>query len=154
MPLDYFSPQYDAIKKANAVTENTKLDSIAQAKAKLLEELQKLEEQEKNERASEAASAHSTIISLLEQFGGFFSAKQRADIAALVGGTAAHVPAKSKGSKASQGTVKPKYQLPHTGETWTGRGRTPKSFAAWEGTAAYKEWKARHPELKFPLYRE
>lgn len=128
----------------------TKLDSIAQAKAKLLQELQKLEEQEKAERANEAASAHASIISLLEQFSSFFSAKQRSDIAAYLG----TAPARAAGTKSGRSEVKPKYQLPHTGETWTGRGRTPKSFAAWEGTAAYKEWKARHPELKFPLYRE
>lgn len=65
---------------------SSKLDSIAQAKAKLMEELQKLEEQEKTERASEASAAHATIISLLEQFSGFFSAKQRSDIAGLLGG--------------------------------------------------------------------
>jgi len=50
--------------------------------------------------------------------------------------------------------VKPKYELPHTGETWSGRGRTPKAFAAWEGSASYKEWKAKNPDLKFPLVRE
>ncbi len=127
----------------------TKLSSLAEAKAKLLEELRKLEEQEQAERANEAASAHASIISLLEQFSGFFSTKQRNDISGFLGGTS-----KPAAAKSGRSEVKPKYQLPHTGETWTGRGRTPKSFAAWEGTAAYKEWKARHPELKFPLYRE
>ena len=128
----------------------SKLDSIAQAKAKLIEELQKLEEQEKTERASEANSAHASIISLLEQYAGYFSSKQRSEIASHVSDASP----RAATPKSSRSEVKPKYQLPHTGETWTGRGRTPKSFAAWEGTAAYNEWKSKNPSLKFPLYRE
>ncbi|HLL17473.1 MAG TPA: H-NS family nucleoid-associated regulatory protein, partial [Rubrivivax sp.] len=48
--------------------------------------------------------------------------------------------------------VAPKYWLPHSQETWTGRGRPPKAFTAWEGTAAYREWKAAHPQEKFPKF--
>ncbi|KGE52112.1 histone-like nucleoid-structuring protein [Xanthomonas axonopodis] len=129
---------------------SSKLDSIAQAKAKLLDELQKLEEQEKTERASEASSAHATIVSLLEQFAGHFNTKQRNDIAAYLGTTAA----RKEVTKSGRSEVKPKYELPHTGETWSGRGRTPKAFAAWEGSVSYKEWKAKNPDLKFPLVRE
>lgn len=133
------------------MSENTKLDSIAEAKAKLLEELKKLEDQEKAERANEAASAHATILSLLEQYGEFFTTKQRNDIVGLIGGSSHAAPARS--TRSSRSEVKPKYQLPHTGETWTGRGRPPKAFAAWQETAAYKEWKANHPNEKFPAYR-
>ncbi|KAB7764920.1 H-NS family nucleoid-associated regulatory protein [Xanthomonas maliensis] len=133
-------------------TTSSKLDSLAQAKAKLLDELQKLEDQEKAERASEAASAHATIVSLLEQFADHFNAKQRNDIAAHLG-SAVSAPRKDA-AKSGRSEVKPKYQLPHTGETWSGRGRTPKAFAAWEGTASYKEWKAQNPDLKFPLVGE
>lgn len=129
----------------------SKLDTIAQNKAKLLEELQKLEELEKAERASEAASAHASIISLLEQFSGFFNTKQRNEISSHLGETQTRATTTAKSTRSE---VKPKYQLPHTGETWTGRGRTPKSFAAWEGTAAFNEWKSKNPSLKFPLYRE
>jgi DNA-binding protein H-NS len=131
--------------------KTSKLNSIAESKAKLLEELQKLEEQEKTELANEAASAHANIISLLERYASFFSSKQRNEISNQLGESSGRA---APAAKSSRSEVKPKYQLPHTGETWTGRGRTPKSFAAWEGTAAYNEWKTRNPSLKFPLYRE
>lgn len=44
--------------------------------------------------------------------------------------------------------VAPKHWLSHTQETRRGA----RSFTAWEGTAAYKEWKARHPGEKFPKF--
>ena len=57
-------------------------------------------------------------------------------------------PAKSAGSK-----VAPKYRNPaNPSETWSGRGRTPRAFKACEGTSSYKEWKANHPDKRFPLY--
>lgn len=74
------------------------------------------------------------------------SAKQRAEIVSLLG---ADVPKKAGGVKKE---VAPKYWLPHTGETWSGRGRTPRAFAAWEGTSAYTTWKASHPNEKFPAF--
>ncbi|WP_425478049.1 H-NS family nucleoid-associated regulatory protein, partial [Xanthomonas cucurbitae] len=40
----------------------------------------------------------------------------------------------------------PKYWLPHTHETWIGRGRPPRALKAWEGTPAYKQWEASHPD--------
>ncbi|QDI04031.1 MULTISPECIES: H-NS histone family protein [Xanthomonas translucens group] len=133
------------------MTEVRNLQQIAEAKAKLHEEIRKLEEQEKQAREGETSAAHANILSLLEQFAEFFSAKQRNEIAAYVT-SAAPKPASAK-SSGGRSEVKPKYQLPHTGETWSGRGRTPKAFAAWEGTAAYNEWKARNPDLKFPLVK-
>lgn len=129
---------------------SSKLDSIAQAKAKLLDELQ-AGRTGKTERASEASSAHATIVSLLEQFAGHFNTKQRNDIAAYLGTTTT---ARKDVVKTGRSEVRPKYELPGTGETWSGRGRTPKAFAAWEGTESYKEWKAKNPDLKFPLIRE
>ncbi|WP_430544405.1 H-NS family nucleoid-associated regulatory protein [Stenotrophomonas rhizophila] len=47
------------------------------------------------------------------------------------------------------GSVAPKYRLP-TGETWTGRGLSPKVFAAWAKTADGRAWAKAHPESKFP----
>ncbi|WP_045761907.1 H-NS histone family protein [Xanthomonas albilineans] len=134
------------------MTEVRNLQQIAEAKAKLQEEMRKLEEQEKQARESQTNAAHANVLSLLEQFAEFFTTKQRNEIASYVNSPAPKV---TKVAKAASGRsdVKPKYQLPHTGETWSGRGRTPKPFAAWEGTAAYNEWKARHPELKFPLFK-
>ncbi|TMN25787.1 H-NS family nucleoid-associated regulatory protein [Pseudoxanthomonas sp. X-1] len=127
------------------------LDAIAQAKAKLAEELRKLEAQEVELRQQEATDAFSNVIKLLQTYGSHFNAKQKAEIAALTGAGEPRA-RKSAGSSTRGTTVAPKYWLPHTGETWTGRGRTPKAFAAWEGTAAYNEWKARHPKDKFPAY--
>ncbi|MFT4249022.1 MAG: H-NS family nucleoid-associated regulatory protein [Pseudomonas sp.] len=126
------------------------LDSIAEAKAKLTEELRKLEEQEGQLRQQQATEAFSQVIALLHDFAPHFSSKQKAEIAAVIGEE------KPKARKAAntdaRREVAPKYWLPHTQETWTGRGRTPKAFAAWEGTAAYKEWKAKHPDEKFPAF--
>lgn len=124
------------------------LDSIATAKAKLEEELRKLEEQESQLRQQQAADAFAEVMSLLGQYGQHFSAKQKGEIVAAAG---ANSPAKAK-KEAGAKEVAPKYWLPHTQETWSGRGRPPRAFTAWEGTAAYKEWKARHPDEKFPKF--
>jgi DNA-binding protein H-NS len=124
------------------------LDSIATAKAKLEEELRKLEEQEVQLRQQQSADAYSEVISLLGQYGALFTAKQKAEIVATIGASSPSRPKKAPVSK----EVAPKYWLPHSGETWTGRGRPPRAFTAWEGTAAYKEWKARHPNEKFPKF--
>ncbi len=123
------------------------LDAIAQAKAKLAEELQRLEEQETQLREQEATDAFNQVVTLLQGFGAHFSLKQKNEIFALIGSDKPKTKTPTAGKE-----VPPKYWLPHTGETWTGRGSTPKAFAAWEGTAAYKEWKAKHPGEKFPKY--
>lgn len=126
------------------------LDTIAKAKAKLAEELRKLDEQEVHLRQQQATNAFAQVIALLQDFGVHFSTRQKAEIAAVIGEE------KPKARKAvvadARREVAPKYWLPHSHETWTGRGRTPKAFAAWEGTAAYKEWKAKHPNEKFPAF--
>ena len=124
------------------------LDSIATAKAKLEEELRKLEEQEVQLRQQQSADAYSEVMSLLAQYGTLFTAKQRAEIVTAVGASSPSRPTKTAVTK----EVAPKYWLPHSGDTWTGRGRPPRAFTAWEGTAAYKEWKARHPNEKFPKF--
>ncbi|ASK93283.1 H-NS histone family protein [Xanthomonas campestris pv. trichodesmae] len=127
------------------------LDSIATAKAKLAEELKKLEEQEATLLVEESSSAFMQVSDLLSRFGQHFTAKQKADIAAQVGSSSPG-PGRPKKAAGTKKEVAPKYWLPHTQETWTGRGRTPRSFAAWEGSAAYKEWKAKHPDEKFPKF--
>lgn len=97
------------------------LDSIATAKAKLEEELRKLEEQESQLRQQQAADAFAEVMSLLSQYGQHFSAKQKGEIVAAAG---ANSPAKAK-KEAGAKEVAPKYWLPHTQETWSGRGRPP-----------------------------
>lgn len=124
------------------------LDSIASAKAKLAEELRQLEEQEESLRKEQAEGAFAQVMGLLDQFGSQFDAKQRAEIAALV----APKVRPPKKAAAPKSEVQPKYWLPHTGETWSGRGRPPRSFTAWEGTASHREWKAKHPKEKFPKF--
>jgi len=126
---------------------HSSLDAIAEAKAKLAEELKKLEEQETQLREQQATDAFNQIVTLLQGFGTHFSSKQKNEISALIGSEKP----KAKNTATTK-EVAPKYWLPHTGDTWTGRGRPPRAFAAWEGTAAYKEWKARHPDEKFPAY--
>ncbi|MBO9738585.1 H-NS histone family protein [Xanthomonas axonopodis pv. begoniae] len=127
------------------------LDSIASAKAKLAEELKKLEQQEATLLEEEASSAFLQVSDLLNRFGQHFTAKQKADIAAQVGSSSLG-PGRPKKTTANKKEVAPKYWLPHTQETWSGRGRTPRAFAAYEGSAAYKEWKAKHPDEKFPKF--
>ncbi len=112
------------------------------------EELCKLEEQEVQLRQQQSADAYSEIIGLLGQYGTVFTAKQKAEIVTAVGASSPSRPRKVAATK----EVAPKYWLPHTRETWAGRGCPPRAFTAWEGKAAYKEWKARHPNEKFPKY--
>lgn len=126
------------------------LDSLAAAKAKLEQELRQLEQQETELRQQQATDAFADVMSLLGQYGEHFNARQKAEIVTAVGaGSPARVKAPAAAAKRE---VAPKYWLPHNGETWTGRGRTPRAFVAWEGTAAYRDWKAGHPDEKFPKY--
>ncbi|QDI04253.1 histone-like nucleoid-structuring protein [Xanthomonas cerealis pv. cerealis] len=127
------------------------LESITSAKAKLEEELRKLEEQEATLRQERAAIAVAEITSLLSQYSEHFTPKQKAELAVAIGASS---PGRGRKAAPAQGKkeVAPKYWLPHTHETWSGRGRPPRAFTAWEGTAAYKQWKASHPDEKFPKY--
>jgi DNA-binding protein H-NS len=123
------------------------LKAIAEAKAKLSQELQGLDQQEAQLRQQEAMNAFDKVIALLRDYRLAFSAKQKSDIAALI---AADKPKAKSASPKKE--IPPKYWLPHSGETWTGRGRPPRAFTIWEGSASYKEWKAKHPNEKFPKY--
>lgn len=124
------------------------LESIASARAKLQQELQALEQQESQLREEATTAAFEQVRSILAEFASHFSARQKAELTSMVA-----VAAPGRGvSKSEKREVAPKYWLPHTQETWSGRGRTPRNFAAWEGTAAYKEWKSRHPDEKFPKF--
>jgi DNA-binding protein H-NS len=124
------------------------LDSITSAKAKLEEQLRKLEEQEAQLRQDQATEAFTEVVKLLVKFSEYFNAKQRSEIAGFVINGAA----KAKKAASTKKEVAPKYWLPHTQETWSGRGRMPLAFKAWEGSPAYNDWKAKHPDEKFPKY--
>ncbi|SMQ94040.1 H-NS histone family protein [Xanthomonas fragariae] len=120
--------------------------SSAAAKSQLLEELRKLEQEEAQLKYSQTLEAFDQVIEVLTQFGSRFNAKQKSQIASLA------MTGKSRGKLSSTGEVLAKYWIPHSGETWSGRGRKPRAFKAWEGTSSYKEWKANHPDKPFPLY--
>ena len=81
------------------------------------------------------------------------SAVQRRKVARIIGEVvdvakpAKAARAKKQGRKL--GPVAPKYQLP-TGQTWSGRGRTPVAFAAWEKGAEGKAWRKANGDAKFP----
>ncbi|WDJ52548.1 H-NS histone family protein [Xanthomonas campestris] len=124
------------------------LSALAAAKEKLAEEIRKLEGQEAQLRQQQSSEAYSEIVKLLDQYTGHFSAKQKSEIAALIGAGVA----KPKKAASTKKEVAPKYWLPHNQETWSGRGRPPKAFTIWQGSASYKEWKAKHPDEKFPKY--
>lgn len=126
----------------------TTLDSISLAKKKLADELRQLEQQETDLLREQADESFAQVVSILHLFGTRFDARQRSEIAALVAST---VPPPKKVRKPPS-DLPPKYWLPHTGETWSGRGRPPGSFKAWEGTVSHREWKARHPKEKFPKF--
>ncbi|UKE47056.1 H-NS histone family protein [Xanthomonas cerealis] len=127
------------------------LESIFSAKAKIVEELRKLEEREAALRQEQAAAAVAEIAGLLSLYGEYFTPKQKAELAVAVGASSPGRGRKAAPTQARK-EVAPKYWLPHTHETWSGRGRPPRAFTAWEGTAAYKQWKANHPDEKFPKY--
>ncbi|WP_372166333.1 H-NS family nucleoid-associated regulatory protein [Xanthomonas axonopodis] len=118
----------------------------AAARAQLLEELRKLEQEEAQLKYAQTLEAFDQVIEVLTHFGNRFNAKQKSQIASLA------MTGKTKGPLSSTGEVVAKYWIPHSGETWSGRGRTPRAFKAWEGTSSYKEWKANHPDKRFPLY--
>ncbi|MBO9876094.1 H-NS family nucleoid-associated regulatory protein [Xanthomonas sp. D-99] len=124
------------------------LSALAAAKEKLAAEIRKLEEQEAQLRQQQSSEAYSEIVKLLDQYTEHFSAKQKSEIAALIGAGVT----KPKKSASTKKEVAPKYWLPHNQETWSGRGRPPKAFTIWQGSASYKEWKAKHPDEKFPAF--
>lgn len=124
----------------------TTLQSI-NAEIKQLEAQRKLVEK----RDGEVPKA----LAVLQKFAKVLSPSQRRQVAKLIGETLEDKPARAtKAATASRkgrklGKVAPKYRLP-TGETWAGRGLTPKAFAAWAKSAEGKAWAQANPGAKFP----
>lgn len=135
-------------RDSNFLIMKPTLESIASAKAELAEEIRRLDQQEQELRKEQTDDAFAQTMSILHLFASSFDAKQKSEIAALV--AAGTRPAKKAARAVSE--APPKYWLPHTGETWSGRGRPPRSFAAWEGTVSHREWKAKHPKQKYPKF--
>ncbi|WP_240336149.1 H-NS histone family protein [Stenotrophomonas sp. B1-1] len=119
-------------------------------------EIKQLEAQKKlvEKRDSEVPQA----IAVLQKYSGVLTAAQQRQLAKLVGSagdvdaiapTRAAKPAKSSVKGRTLGKVAPKYRLP-TGETWTGRGLTPKVFTAWAKSAEGRAWSAANVGEKYP----
>lgn len=94
-------------------------------------------------------------LAVLQKYAKVLSPAQRRQVAKIIGETLDNkseratkaAPASRKGRKL--GKVAPKYRLP-TGETWAGRGLTPKAFATWAKSADGKAWAQANPGSKFP----
>lgn len=94
-------------------------------------------------------------LAVLQRYAKVLTSAQRRQAAKIIGETV-EVPSgrtatASKGPLKGRklGSVAPKYRLP-TGETWTGRGLSPKVFTAWAKSAEGRAWVKAHPESKFP----
>lgn len=113
-------------------------------------EIKQLEAQKKlvEKRDSEVPKA----IEVLQRYAKVLTPAQRRKLAKISGSElgveAAKAPARAARAR-KIGRVAPKYRLP-TGETWTGRGRTPVAFAAWEKGAEGKAWRKTNEGGRFP----
>jgi len=97
--------------------------------------------------------AYERVTVLLSTSYADFSPEQQRRIQALVGREGAPpAPRAARTPKAPKQARAPRYWLPHSQETWSGRGRVPQSFLAWEGTVAHTEWKKHHPDERFPAF--
>ncbi|QWP77533.1 H-NS histone family protein [Lysobacter sp. K5869] len=113
-------------------------------------EIKQLEAQKKlvEKRDSEVPKA----IEVLQRYAKVLTPAQRRKLAKISGSEldADAVKAPARASRARKiGKVAPKYRLP-TGETWTGRGRTPVAFVAWEKGAEGKAWRKANDGGRFP----
>ncbi|WP_313318608.1 H-NS family nucleoid-associated regulatory protein [Stenotrophomonas sp.] len=94
-------------------------------------------------------------LAVLQRYAKVLSPAQRRQVAKLIGESIDTQPARAP--KATTGSLKgrklgkvaPKYRLP-SGETWAGRGLTPKAFSAWAKSADGKAWAKANPGAKFP----
>lgn len=124
----------------------TTLQSI-NAEIKQLEAQRKLVEK----RDGEVPKA----LAVLQKYAKVLSPAQRRQVAKLIGETLEDKPVRAPKAAAGSrkgrklGKVAPKYRLP-TGETWAGRGLTPKAFATWAKSAEGKAWAQANPGSKFP----
>lgn len=116
-------------------------------------EIKSLEAQKKlvEKRDGEVPKA----LAVLQRYAKVLTPAQRRQVAKIIGETAeapsgrTAVTAKGPLKGRKLGSVAPKYRLP-TGETWTGRGLSPKVFTAWAKSAEGRAWVKAHPESKFP----
>lgn len=116
-------------------------------------EIKQLEAQKKlvEKRDGEVPKA----LAVLQRYAKVLSPAQRRQVAKIAGETvevqSRRTAATPKGSLKGRklGSVAPKYRLP-SGETWTGRGLSPKVFTAWAKSGEGRAWAKAHPDAKFP----
>jgi DNA-binding protein H-NS len=97
--------------------------------------------------------AFERITLLLSSSFADFTPEQQRRIRAAVGANATPAAARTAAAKKPKADdATPRFWLPHSGATWSGRGRAPQAFLAWEGTVAHTEWKKHHPNERFPKY--
>jgi len=116
-------------------------------------EIRQLEAQKKlvEKRDAEVPKA----LAVLQKFAKVLTPAQRRQVGKIIGAVIQDAPsvarqARGAGKARKLGKVAPKYRLP-TGETWTGRGLTPKAFSSWAGSSEGKAWAKANPDAKFPL---
>ena len=116
-------------------------------------EIRQLEAQKKlvEKRDAEVPKA----LAVLQKFAKVLTPAQRRQVGKIIGAAIQDTPGVARrvrgaGTVRKLGKVAPKYQLP-TGETWTGRGLTPKAFSSWLGSSEGKAWGKANPDGKFPL---
>lgn len=116
-------------------------------------EIKQLEAQKKlvEKRDGEVPKA----LAVLQKYAKVLSPAQRRQVAKLIGESIDAQPARAPKATTGAlngrklGKVAPKYRLP-SGETWAGRGLTPKTFSAWARSADGKAWAKANPGAKFP----
>ena len=120
----------------------TTLQSI-QAEIQQLEARKKLVEKRDNDVPK--------ALAILQTYAQVLTPAQRRQVARIMGDTVDQVAAPRAPTKAkkSTGKVAPKYKLA-TGETWTGRGRTPLAFVAWGKSADGKAWRKANVDQQYP----
>lgn len=94
-------------------------------------------------------------LAVLQRYAKVLTPAQRRQVTKIIG-EAVEVPSGRTATASKRplkgrklGSVAPKYRLP-SGETWTGRGLSPKAFSAWAKSAAGKAWAKANPDAKFP----
>ncbi|WP_052210284.1 H-NS family nucleoid-associated regulatory protein [Xanthomonas cannabis] len=118
---------------------------IQKKEKELRDALAKLEVDKEKVLAAEATKHFDDIHGKLTEFFAHFTDEQKSQLKAFFPVEKARKgrgPNKPKTEKSGKSQVVAKYQLP-TGETWSGRGRTPISFV---------EWKKANPDHEFPAF--
>ncbi len=103
-------------------------------------------------RAATKEAFERALLLLTSSYADFSPEQQRRIQAAVASAGSASPAPRAKPAKIPREALPPRFWLPHSGATWSGRGRIPGAFLAWEGTVAHTEWKKTHPDQRFPSY--